>query len=223
MHRQGASLLACRLCCPICHRICVVLFTLGLEAVNGWKTSRLCYYFRNVILISGTVLCKRDPRGGPCTTFQNPMVTMYTTRSNVTEFYFPICYVASSSCNKELLFYKLSSQVENFVPNLKGNSAFINCAHGSGFQWSAYNLGGPGSILGQAMCGFWWTKWQWEMLLSEYFKFLITHTNTCTCASYAVQLHTIRRTTITRLILNTVRLTHKNTTCCHSTKINITK
>jgi len=36
-------------------------------------------------------------------------------------------------------------------------------------------------------------------------------------------LHGIRRTTITRLILNSVRLTHKNTTCCHSTKVNITK
>jgi len=33
----------------------------------------------------------------------------------------------------------------------------------------------------------------------------------------------IRRTTITRPILNTVRLTHKHTTCCHSTKVNITK
>jgi len=36
-------------------------------------------------------------------------------------------------------------------------------------------------------------------------------------------LHSIRRTTITSLILNSVRLTRKNTTCCHSTKVNITK
>jgi len=33
----------------------------------------------------------------------------------------------------------------------------------------------------------------------------------------------IRCTTITRLILNGARLTRKNTTCCHSTKVNITK
>jgi len=39
----------------------------------------------------------------------------------------------------------------------------------------------------------------------------------------AAELHNIRRTTIIRLILNSVRLTHKNTTCCHSTKVNITK
>ena len=59
----------------------------------------------------------------------------------------------------------------------------------------------------------------------------ITHTNTHTyiytgygCASYGVQretltLHTLRCTPITKLIPNTVRLTHKITTCCHSTKL----
>ena len=36
-------------------------------------------------------------------------------------------------------------------------------------------------------------------------------------------MHNQRRTTITKLILNTVRLTHKNTTCCHSTKVKMTK
>lgn len=79
------------------------------------------------------------------------MVTMYTTRPNVKEFYFPIWYVACSSRNKELLFYKLSNEVENFAPNLKRNSVFIKPCHGLGAQLSAYNLGCPGSILGHAM------------------------------------------------------------------------
>jgi len=41
--------------------------------------------------------------------------------------------------------------------------------------------------------------------------------------SVRLTLRNIRRTTITRHILNTVRLTHKNQTCCHSTTVNITK
>ena len=81
--------------------------------------------------------------------------------------------------------------------------------------------------------------------------YFITHTNTCThthiqyiyiyiyikkskiyIKTVKTLLHisiirsssgSIRRTTITRPILNTVRLTHKHTTCCHSTKVNITK
>ena len=39
----------------------------------------------------------------------------------------------------------------------------------------------------------------------------------------SLMLHSIGRTTITRLILSSVRLAHKNTTCCHSTKVNIMK
>ena len=80
------------------------------------------------------------------------MVTVCTTRSNVTEIYFPICYVACNSRNKELLFYKLSSQVEYFVSNLKRNSVFINRAHdgfgglavrmlASGTRVRGFNLG----------------------------------------------------------------------------------
>jgi len=34
-----------------------------------------------------------------------------------------------------------------------------------------------------------------------------------------ITLHSIWRTTITRLSLNSIRLTHKDTTCCHSTKL----
>jgi hypothetical protein len=34
-----------------------------------------------------------------------------------------------------------------------------------------------------------------------------------------ITLHSIRRTTIPRLSLNSIRLTHKDTTCCHSTKL----
>jgi len=38
-------------------------------------------------------------------------------------------------------------------------------------------------------------------------------------------LCSVRRTTITRLIINSVhvRLAHKNTTCCHNTEVNIKK
>jgi len=32
-------------------------------------------------------------------------------------------------------------------------------------------LGGPGSIPGQSGWYLWWTKWHWDMFLSEYFKF----------------------------------------------------
>jgi len=39
-----------------------------------------------------------------------------------------------------------------------------------------------------------------------------------TC-SVGLTLHNTRRTTITRLILNSVRFTQTNTTCCHSTKV----
>ena len=49
------------------------------------------------------------------------MVTMYTTRSNITEFYFTIGYVSRKSRNKELLFYKVSSEVEIFITDLKRN------------------------------------------------------------------------------------------------------
>jgi len=65
--------------------------------------------------------------------------------------------------------------------------------------------------------------------------YLITHTNTRiyilfkkskiyiktvkTLLHISITLRSTRRTTITRLILNSVRLTHKNTTCCHSIKV----
>ena len=39
----------------------------------------------------------------------------------------------------------------------------------------------------------------------------------------SLMLHNIRCTTITRLILNIVRLTHRNTTRCHNIKANIKK
>ena len=58
---------------------------------------------------------------------------------------------------------------------------------------------------------------------------LITHANTCThiyylrsCASYAV--HAAQHTTHNHnQALSKQRTTHKNTTCCHSTKVNKTK
>jgi hypothetical protein len=60
------------------------------------------------------------------------------------------------------------------------------------------------------------------------YSFLSLHRAYCSLFKYAhqhmhIHVHSTRRTAITRLILNTVRLAHKNTTCCHSTKVSITK
>jgi len=41
-------------------------------------------------------------------------------------------------------------------------------------QSPASHRGGPSSIPDQSMWDLWWTKWQWDGVFSQYFRFLLS-------------------------------------------------
>jgi hypothetical protein len=91
--------------------------------------------------------------------------------------------MAASLCSTKVISLNQLALPRSVVTRLK--MPYKRPCHGSGRYSPASHPGGPGSLSGQSMWGFWWTKWHLDWVFSEFFGFPLSITfNCCFPSSY---------------------------------------